>query len=152
MAGFAFPRELAEGRGRPGPPARVPRPVPRGYGAAGHARGFLSWFSLYFGLAGAACPTWWSTTKAPGAALTGEPYTATLFIPATRFADWAGREEAADFVHRYAPAHVGIARLLRGPGDARRTGLTAPPVLPDSADQGRAEGLRRRRSPRGRRP
>jgi hypothetical protein len=72
----------------------------------GTPRGFLSWFSLYFGVSGQDLPYLLEHYKAPGAAVTGEPYTATLFVPAGPFSDWARRGEAADFARRYAPAHV----------------------------------------------
>lgn len=71
----------------------------------GTPRGFLSWFSLYFGL-DTQLPYLLEHYQAPGAAITGEPYTATLFVPIEPFAEWNRREEAVDFVNRYAPAHV----------------------------------------------
>lgn len=73
----------------------------------GTPRGFLSWFSLYFGLPVAEQPYLLEHYKAPGSGLTDEPYTATLFIPGTTtFAGWSLRAQAAEFVARYAPAHV----------------------------------------------
>jgi len=72
----------------------------------GTPRGFLSWFSLYFGLVPSELPYLLEHYKAPGAAITSEPYTATLFVPIAPFADWNRREEAVDFALQYAPAHV----------------------------------------------
>ncbi|QDG66678.1 hypothetical protein NIBR502772_11100 [Pseudarthrobacter sp. NIBRBAC000502772] len=99
----------------------------------GTPRGFLSWFSLYFGLPPSGAPYLLEHFKAPGAALTGLPYTATLFIPGNHgFDGWARREEAVDFVRRYAPAHVSIRVCFIDPGlFGDLAVLASPPVLPD---------------------
>lgn len=131
-AGFAFPASWT--KDEPGLAHRrefLARSA-RLWRRRGAPRGFLSWFTLYFGLAGADLPYLVEHYHAPGAGLTGQPYTATLFIPATRFADWARREEAADFVHRYAPAHVGMRACFVDPAMLAGPAFTAPPVLPDS--------------------
>ncbi|MPY55730.1 hypothetical protein [Streptomyces spongiae] len=99
----------------------------------GTPRGFLSWFALYFGIVRAdERPYLLEHYKAPGTVAAPAPYSATLFVPAPRFADWARREEAADFVHRYAPAHVGMRVCFVNPELLTRPPLTDPPVLPDS--------------------
>lgn len=100
----------------------------------GTPRGFLAWFVLYFGVADADRPHLLEHFKAPGAAVTGEPWTATLFIPSTpQFTEWGRREEAHDFVRRYAPAHVGV-RVCFVPTDLFATlGVFAsPPQLPEN--------------------
>jgi hypothetical protein len=97
----------------------------------GTPRGFLSWFTLYFGLADQP-PYLVEHYKAPGAGVTGEPYTATLLVPITPFVAWARREEAADFVRQYAPAHVSMRvcfvdmKIL-----ATLAVVGHPPVLPE---------------------
>lgn len=111
----------------------------------GTPRGFLSWFCLWFDLPAVGRPYLLEHFKAPGAGLTGEPYTATLFVPtsvpvpstgdpsATRgFVDWERREEAADFVRRYAPAHVSIRVCFTDPAVFDDLAvLASPPALPD---------------------
>jgi hypothetical protein len=101
----------------------------------GTPRGFLSWFALYFGLAGADLPCLVEHYHAPGPGVTGQPYTATLFIPVTRFIGLARREEAADFVHRYAPAHVSVRVCFVDPAVLTGPSFADPPVLPDSPTQ-----------------
>ena len=99
----------------------------------GTPRGFLSWFALYFGVDDADLPHLLEHYKAPGVAVTGEPYTATLFIPSTaQFHQWGRREEAADFVRRYAPAHVSMRVCFVVPGMFETLGVfSAPPTLPE---------------------
>lgn len=100
----------------------------------GTPRGFLSWFALYFGVAATDRPHLLEHFKAPGLAVTGEPYTATLFIPSTpQFTEWGRREEASEFVRRYAPAHVAM-RVCFVPTDMFTTlaVFAAPPTLPDN--------------------
>jgi hypothetical protein len=99
----------------------------------GTPRGFLSWFSLYFGMpADGPQPYLLEHYKAPGASITGEPYTATLFVPSTSgFDAWERREEAADFVRRYAPAHVLIRVCFVDPAVFDDLAVIAsPPTLP----------------------
>ena len=75
----------------------------------GTPRGFLSWFCLWFGVSPVARPYLLEHFKAPGLAVSGEPYTATLFVPSTDdLARWERREEVVDFVRHYAPAHVAM--------------------------------------------
>ena len=82
----------------------------------GTPRGFLSWFALYFGVADTDLPYLLEHYKAPGAGVTDESYTATLFIPsATQFTEWGRRGEAAEFVNRYAPAHVSMRTCFVDP-------------------------------------
>ena len=82
--------------------------------------------------------------KAPGNGLTAEPYTATLFVPtsvpvpstgdpstAKGFVDWERREEAVDFVRRYAPAHVDLRVCFTDPAVFTDLAvLASPPTLP----------------------
>jgi hypothetical protein len=96
----------------------------------GTPRGFLSWFALYFGIAGADLPYLLEHYHAPGGGLTGQPFTATLFIPTPRFTGWARREEAADFVHRYAPAHVYIRVCFVDPAMFARPAFADPLTMP----------------------
>ena len=99
----------------------------------GTPRGFLSWFRLYFGIAAEdAGPFLLEHYKAPGAAFTGEPWTATLFVPGTgRFDAWGQREEIADFVRRYAPAHVLMRVCFVDPAIFDDLAvLASPPTLP----------------------
>jgi hypothetical protein len=99
----------------------------------GTPRGFLSWFCLYFGVSGADQPYLAEHFKAPGAGVTSEPYTATLFVPAGPFADWSRRQEAADFARGYAPAHVLMRVCFIDPAVFATLGVfTAAPVLPAS--------------------
>lgn len=107
----------------------------------GTPRGFLSWFVLYFGVAAADRPHLLEHFKAPGLAVTGEPYTATLFIPSTsQFTEWGRREEAVEFVRRYAPAHVGL-RVCFVPTDMFATFLffAVPPTLPETPTTAQVE-------------
>lgn len=100
----------------------------------GTPRGFLSWFSLYFGLMpGDPAPYLLEHYKAPGPSFTGEPWTATLFVPSTPDLEaWGRREEAADFVRRYAPAHVLIRVCFVDPAVFDDLAvLASPPSLPD---------------------
>jgi hypothetical protein len=100
----------------------------------GTPRGFVSWFCLYFGVSDDDVPYLLEHYKAPGAAITGEPYTATLFIPVGPFGDWSRREEAADFVQRYAPAHVLMRTCFVDPEIFTTLSvLTAAPTLPVKA-------------------
>lgn len=99
----------------------------------GTPRGFLSWFCLWFGLPVSAAPYLLEHFKAPGASITGEPYTATLFVPGTEVFDaWDRRAEAAEFVRRYAPAHVHVRVCFTAPElfDDLAV-LASPPVLPE---------------------
>lgn len=101
----------------------------------GTPRGFLSWFALYFGLTDNAQPDMpylLEHHKAPGAGLSGQPFTATLFVPLINtFQPWARREEAAEFVRRYAPAHVLMRVCFMDPKTFATLGvLVADPVLP----------------------
>lgn len=112
----------------------------------GTPRGFLSWFCLWFDLPEAGRPYLLEHYKAPGAGLTGEPYTATLFVPTTvpvpstgepstakGFVDWQRREEAADFVRRYAPAHVSMRVCFTDPEVFEDLAvLASPPTLPSN--------------------
>ncbi|WP_328875178.1 hypothetical protein OHT76_36745 [Streptomyces sp. NBC_00287] len=99
----------------------------------GTPRGFLSWFALYFGLAGVdRLPYLLEHYKTPGNVATLAPYTATLFVPAPRFTEWARRQEAVDFVYRYAPAHVSMRVCFVDPDRFAQPPLSNPPVLPDS--------------------
>lgn len=100
----------------------------------GTPRGFLSWFTLYFGLADSARPYLLEHYKAPGAGVTAEPWTATLFIPGTTvFADWSRRAEAGEFVARYAPAHVWMRPCFVSPSVfTLLASLDDPNVLPDN--------------------
>lgn len=105
----------------------------------GTPRGFLSWFALYFGLTGNVQPEMpylLEHYKAPGAGLSGEPFTATLFVPLIEtFEPWARREEAAEFVRRYAPAHVLMRVCFMDPKTFAALGvLVADPVLPSDPD------------------
>lgn len=111
----------------------------------GTPRGFLSWFCLYFGLPEAGRPYLLEHFKAPGAGLTGEPYTATLFVPASLdvpgttepseakgFLGWERRAEAAVFAARYAPAHLQLRICFTAPGVfATVPALADPPTLPE---------------------
>jgi hypothetical protein len=111
----------------------------------GTPRGFLSWFCLWFDLPAAGRPYLLEHYKAPGAGLTGEPYTATLFVPtsvpvpstgdpstAKGFLDWQRREEAAELVRRYAPAHVSMRVCFTDPEVFEDLAvLASPPTLPD---------------------
>ncbi|MET9461234.1 hypothetical protein ABZY05_40360 [Streptomyces canus] len=102
----------------------------------GTPRGFLSWFALYFGLVREdQLPYLLEHYKAPGTVATLAPYTATLFVPDPPFTEWAGREEAVDFVHRYAPAHVSMRVCFVDPALFAQPPLGNPPVLPDSPTQ-----------------
>ena len=100
----------------------------------GTPRGFLSWFCLYFGI-GATDPAPYLLEhyKAPGVSFTGEPWTATLFVPSTTaFEAWGRREEAADFVRRYAPAHVLMRVCFVDPAVFEDLAvLASPPTLPE---------------------
>ncbi|GAA4717826.1 hypothetical protein [Nocardioides conyzicola] len=102
----------------------------------GTPRGFLSWFALYFGLEPdvVELPYLLEHYQAPGAAITGEPYTATLFVPLTEtFEPWGRREEATEFARRYAPAHVLMRVCFVDPATFAALGvLTATPTLPSS--------------------
>lgn len=104
----------------------------------GTPRGFLSWFALYFGLDGepaGARPYLLEHYQAPGAGLSGEPWTATLFVPLTdTFDTWARRAEAADFVRQYAPAHVLTRVCFVDPRTLAALGVgAAAPTLPEDA-------------------
>jgi hypothetical protein len=105
----------------------------------GTPRGFLSWFSLYFGLSATTAvpevPYLLEHFKAPAAGVTGEPFTATLFVPYhTTFSDWTRREEAVDFARRYAPAHVAVRVCFVDPKTFAALGtLVANPMLPPGA-------------------
>lgn len=103
----------------------------------GTPRGFLSWFALYFDVADTHLPHLLEHFKAPGSGVTGEPYTATLFIPSTtQFSQWGRREEAADFVRQYAPAHVSMRVCFVTPGMFTTLGVfAAPPTLPDNPSE-----------------
>jgi hypothetical protein len=101
----------------------------------GTPRGFLSWFALYFGTSGADLPYLLEHYRAPGAGVTGEPWTATLFIPTTPFAEWERRAEAADFVRRYAPAHVSIRVCFVDPALLDLPAFASPPTLPPTPTQ-----------------
>jgi hypothetical protein len=103
----------------------------------GTPRGFLSWFCLWFAVPGNARPVLVEHFVAPGAELTGEPWTATLFVPATpAFSAWDRRAEAEDFVRRYAPAHVHVRVCFVLPTVFDDLAvLTSPPVLPPSPTQ-----------------
>jgi hypothetical protein len=100
----------------------------------GTPRGFLSWFALYFGLDGDVpeMPYLLEHYQAPGAGLSGEPWTATLFVPLTAtFQPWLRREEAAEFARRYAPAHVLMRVCFVDPEAFAALGvLVAAPTLP----------------------
>jgi hypothetical protein len=99
----------------------------------GTPRGFLSWFCLYFGItADSAAPYLLEHFKAPGASFTGEPWTATLFVPSTTdFEQWERRAEAADFVRQYAPAHVLMRVCFVDPAVFDDLAVLAdPPALP----------------------
>ena len=103
----------------------------------GTPRGFLSWFALYFGLTEnlqPEMPYLLEHHKAPGAGLSGQPFTATLFVPLVEtFQPWARREEAADFARRYAPAHVLMRVCFVDPTTFAALGvLVSDPVLPPS--------------------
>lgn len=99
----------------------------------GTPRGFLSWFTFYFGLTPDETPYLVEHYKAPGAGLTGEPYHATLFIPIGPFAAWARREEAAEHVRRYAPAHVRMRVCFVDPQVFTDLAVAGrPPVLPEN--------------------
>jgi hypothetical protein len=100
----------------------------------GTPRGFLSWFALYFGVAAADRPHLLEHFKAPGLAVTGEPYTATLFIPNTaQFTEWGRREEASEFVRRYAPAHVSMRVCFVAPDLFTTLAVFAgAPTLPET--------------------
>ncbi|WP_372700033.1 hypothetical protein [Arthrobacter sp. JSM 101049] len=98
----------------------------------GTPRGFLSWFCLYFGLPAAGRPYLLEHFKAPGTGITAEPYTATLFVPATTFTGFERRAEAADFAVRYAPAHVQVRVCFTDPEVFTALPvLAAPPLLPE---------------------
>jgi hypothetical protein len=113
----------------------------------GTPRGFLSWFALYFGLTtdpdqdldepDPELPYLLEHYQAPGAAITGEPYTATLFVPLTAtFEPWGRREEATEFARRYAPAHVLMRVCFVDPKTFATLGvLTATPTLPPTPDK-----------------
>jgi len=98
----------------------------------GTPRGFQSWFALYFGIGAPDRPYLLEHYKAPGAALTGEPWTATLFVPGTAvFSGWDRRAEVAEFVRRYAPAHVSMRVCFIDPAVFTDLAVLAdPPVLP----------------------
>ncbi|MFG2825021.1 hypothetical protein ACGFX4_37025 [Kitasatospora sp. NPDC048365] len=98
----------------------------------GTPRGFLSWFALYFGLAEAELPYLLEHHRAVGTGPAIRPYTATLLVPVPRFTDWAAREEATDFAHRYAPAHVRMRLCFVDPAIFAKPPFTDPPVLPAS--------------------
>lgn len=74
----------------------------------GTPRGFLDWFCLYFDLDEVlARPVLLEHRKAIGGPFQDSPCTATLFIPVSAaFSTWEQRQEAAEFVRHYAPAHV----------------------------------------------
>src|SRR5262245_44612101 len=102
----------------------------------GTPRGFLSWFSLYFGVPESDRPYLLEHYKAPGAGITGEAYTATLFIPnTTDFAEWGRREEVADFVRRYAPAHVSMRACFVAPKLFSEVMFASPPTLPEKPSE-----------------
>jgi hypothetical protein len=99
----------------------------------GSPRGFLGWFRLYFGITAAdPGPYLLEHYKAPGVSFTGEPWTATLFVPSTpEFEEWGRREEAAEFVRRYAPAHVLMRVCFVDPAVFDDLAvLASPPTLP----------------------
>lgn len=105
----------------------------------GTPRGFLSWFALYFGLddeVQTRRPYLLEHYKAPGAGLSGQPWTATLFVPLVEtFEPWARREEAVEFVRRYAPAHVLMRVCFVDPATFAALGvLVADPTLPPGAN------------------
>lgn len=123
----------------------------------GTPRGFLSWFCLYFDLPAAGRPYLLEHFKAPGAGVTGQPWTATLFVPmrvpvpstgepsiAKGFIDWERREEAADFVRRYAPAHLSIRVCFTDPAVFTDLAvLASPAALPNTptADEVKAYAM-----------
>lgn len=98
----------------------------------GTPRGFLSWFAFYFGLQPPQLPYLVEHFKAPGGRLTPDPWTATLFVPATTFEEWARREQALDFVRSYAPAHVAMRTCFVDPDlfDKLAVLVDPPPRLP----------------------
>jgi hypothetical protein len=100
----------------------------------GTPRGFLSWFALYFGMSAPNLPYLLEHYKSPGPSITGEPFTATLFIPSTNdFAPWDRRQEAADFVRRYAPAHVSMRVCFVDPDIFEDlAAFASAPTLPDN--------------------
>ena len=130
---FAFPRSWpTDGSGLARRREMLARSA-RLWRRRGTPRGFLSWFSLYFGLGDAERPYLLEHYKAPGAEITGEPWTATLFVPATEaFEAWERRVEAAGFTQRYAPAHVWVRACFVDPlAFAGLAALANPPVLPE---------------------
>ncbi|MGX4695371.1 hypothetical protein [Streptomyces sp. JNUCC 63] len=130
-AGFAFPASWASNE--PGLARRrefLARSA-RLWRRRGTPRGFLDWFALYFGIAAHDhMPYLLEHFKAPGGAATVPPYSATLFVPLPPFDDWARREEASDFVYRYAPAHVSMRVCFVNPAVLTQPPLADPPVLP----------------------
>jgi hypothetical protein len=70
--------------------------------------------------------------KAPAPTADGEPWTATLFIPGdTLFSGWDRRAQVADFVRRYAPAHVHMRACFVSPKIfTDLVALAGGPVLP----------------------
>lgn len=95
----------------------------------GTPRGFLDWFCLAFAVAADERPFLLEHYKAPGPQLGDPALTGTLFVPATaQFGDYRRRHEAAEFVDRYAPAHV----LLRVCWTRPDFAPPPPPVPPDN--------------------
>ena len=131
---FAFPRSWSAEEGGLVRRREMLSRSARLWRRRGTPRGFLSWFCLYFGLGEPDRPYLLEHYQAPGAEITGEPWTATLFVPATdAFAAWERRVEAVEFVDRYAPAHVWVRTCFVDP-DAFTTlaALDDPPVLPEN--------------------
>jgi hypothetical protein len=101
----------------------------------GTPRGFLSWFNLYFGTSAPYLPYLLEHFKAPGVGGSGDPYTATLFVPSTSaFQEWGRREEVADFVARYAPAHVFMRVCFVNPAMFADLVFAGSPTLPEDPD------------------
>lgn len=93
----------------------------------GTPRGFLDWFCLAFCVADDARPYLLEHFKVPGPQITAPELTGTLFVPSTeQFSDYRRRHEAAEFVDRYAPAHVALRVCWVRPGFT----LPAAPALP----------------------
>jgi hypothetical protein len=119
----------------------------------GTPRGFVDWFSEYFGLAAesldpddvALRPILLEHFTVPGGSTINVPYTATLFVPVDPrdpatlpvgarpepgFRDYERRLRAAEFTRWYAPAHVWVRVCFVSRGFlAGLTPYTSPAVL-----------------------